>query len=198
MTVRSALKTALSSFSSTFETSRTAESKYVRTSVAQDTFVKQADIINTIYPVGSIYISTVATNPNTIFGVGTWSRIGEGRTLIDAGSSITAGTTGGSASVSYTPAGSVGGHSLTTSEIPNHQHSVYKDDNFPANNVSAPSNAWKQVLVNASANTTNIKLPSSGGGGTTGTAHNHGFTGTAATINTRNPYLAVYIWKRMA
>lgn len=33
-----------------------------------------------------------------------------------------------------------------------------------------------------------------GGGG----AHNHTFSGTAATINTMPPYLAVYVWKRTA
>lgn len=31
-----------------------------------------------------------------------------------------------------------------------------------------------------------------------GTAHNHGFTGTEATINTLPPYLALYVWKRTA
>ena len=37
------------------------------------------------YPVGSIYMSTVATNPNTLFGFGTWVAYGVGRVLIGAG-----------------------------------------------------------------------------------------------------------------
>lgn len=46
-----------------------------------------AEIINLIYPVGSIYISIVTTNPGMLFGTGTWSAFGTGRTLvgIDAG-----------------------------------------------------------------------------------------------------------------
>lgn len=41
--------------------------------------------INTVYPVGSIYLSTVATNPGTVFGVGTWTAYGAGRVLVGAG-----------------------------------------------------------------------------------------------------------------
>lgn len=45
------------------------------------------DIISMVYPVGSILITTYATNPGAIFGVGTWVAFGTGRTLvgIDAG-----------------------------------------------------------------------------------------------------------------
>jgi hypothetical protein len=51
--------------------------------------------IDAIYPVGSIYLSTRSTNPGTFIG-GTWSRI-QGRFLLGASSTYTAGSTGGSA-----------------------------------------------------------------------------------------------------
>ncbi len=43
--------------------------------------------LSTIYPVGCIYISTVSTNPATLFGMGTWVAFGAGRVLVglDAG-----------------------------------------------------------------------------------------------------------------
>ena len=63
-----------------------------------------------IYPVGSIYMSTSSTDPKNLFG-GTWERI-QDRFLLCAGSSYSAGSTGGSASVT-----------LTSSQIPGHTHS---------------------------------------------------------------------------
>ena len=38
-----------------------------------------ATIINAVYPVGSIYASIIATNPGTVFGVGTWAAFGAGK-----------------------------------------------------------------------------------------------------------------------
>lgn len=39
----------------------------------------QDNIIQGIYPVGSIYMSTVSTNPSTLFGFGTWQLWGSGK-----------------------------------------------------------------------------------------------------------------------
>lgn len=76
------------------------------------------DIVDLIYPVGSIYISMNSTNPSTLFG-GTWEAFGQGRVLIGAGTG-----NDGSTSLSFT-AGSTGGeykHTLSVSEMPSHTH----------------------------------------------------------------------------
>ena len=66
----------------------------------------------TIYPVGSVYISVNSSfDPNTSFG-GTWVRI-QDRFLLASGSSYTNGNTGGEAT-----------HTLTINEMPSHQHEV--------------------------------------------------------------------------
>ena len=39
-------------------------------------------IIGVIYPIGSLYISTLSTNPATILGIGTWGAFGVGRVLV--------------------------------------------------------------------------------------------------------------------
>ena len=66
--------------------------------------------LNTIYPVGSIYVSVNNTNPATLFG-GTWTQIKD-TFLLSAGTAYTAGKTGGSATVT-----------LSEAQIPSHTHS---------------------------------------------------------------------------
>lgn len=68
------------------------------------------DLIDLVYPVGAIYMSTVGTSPATLFG-GTWVALDEGRVLIGANSTYKAGATGGEAT-----------HTLTTAEMPSHSH----------------------------------------------------------------------------
>ena len=71
-----------------------------------------SDLLNRVYPVGSIYMSAVNASPASFLG-GTWQAIEQGRMLMAAGSSWQAGTTGGAA---Y--------HALTVQEMPAHDHSA--------------------------------------------------------------------------
>ena len=64
-----------------------------------------------IYPIGCIYISVTSTNPGTLFG-GTWEQI-QDKFLLCAGSTYSAGTTGGASTVT-----------LETTNLPSHTHSV--------------------------------------------------------------------------
>ena len=70
------------------------------------------DLLNRVYPVGSIYMSAVNISPASFLG-GTWQAIEQGRMLMAAGSSWQAGTTGGA---TY--------HTLTVAEMPAHDHSA--------------------------------------------------------------------------
>lgn len=68
---------------------------------------------NSIYPVGSIYMSTSSTNPKDLFTGTTWTQITD-RFLVAMGSTYTtAGGTGGASSVT-----------LETGNLPSHRHSV--------------------------------------------------------------------------
>jgi hypothetical protein len=40
------------------------------------------EVVEALYPVGAIYVSTLSTNPGTLFGVGTWATFGAGKTLV--------------------------------------------------------------------------------------------------------------------
>jgi len=72
------------------------------------------------YPVGSIYMSVNSTSPATLFG-GTWERI-QDMFLLAAGTSYSAGSTGGSATVTLTSAQS--GVPAHSHGLNSHTHSV--------------------------------------------------------------------------
>ncbi len=78
------------------------------------TLVKKSrqNIVDIVYPVGSIYMSTASTSPATLFG-GTWEALDDGRVLIGANSTYAAGATGGEFQ-----------HKITVNELPSHSHTV--------------------------------------------------------------------------
>lgn len=80
-----------------------------------------ANVFDTIYPVGAIYMSTSSTSPSTLFPGTYWKQL-EDRVLIGAGNSYAVNATGGAVSASYTPAGTVDACTLTTEQIPSHTH----------------------------------------------------------------------------
>ena len=133
--------------------------------------VGEKKLLDIIYPVGSVYISSQPTDPGTLFG-GTWTQLKD-RFLLGAGDTYSAGSTGGEAK-----------HTLTIDEMPYHSHNTYADDNFCAYNTGN-NNDWKQALVNAY-------------NGTTISDKWIGFTGGGAAHNNMPPYLTVYMWQRVA
>ncbi len=162
-------------------------------------------MLDTIYPVGSIYMSVNNVSPSNLFG-GTWEAI-QDRFLLAAGSTYTAGDTGGSAT--HTPSGTlsggaVGNHTLTVAEIPSHRHEetlLNGDTSWYLGGGNWNSNARSRHPIfgnSIGATTTSFAFISSYTGGNG--AHNHPFTQptfTGASQNTLPPYLTVYIWKRV-
>ena len=156
-----------------------------------------------LYPVGSIYTSVNNTNPSTIYG-GTWVAFGTGRTLVGVDLNQSAFNsvekTGGSNIVSYTPSGTVGNHTLTIEEIPNHTHempwwmwAVSKSFNSGNYHINSATNG-NAATYNYSKSSQEQFTTSTGGG----QPHNHSFSGTSANISTLQPYITVYMWKRTA
>ena len=146
-----------------------------------------ADLLNLLYPVGSIYISTSSTfNPQAVWG-GKWRKTAEGRCLIGANSAYQLGTVGGSATHTHTTQA----HTLTVNETATHIHDNNARINwFDGLGHGLLGNGWSantNIRVDAGSNRT-----STVGGGA---AHSHGNTGSASNIP---PYLAVSIWERIA
>lgn len=79
--------------------------------------------LEAVYPVGSIYMNASnSTNPATLLGFGTWTALAPGRVLMGAGT----GTDSNSTSQTFTAGDTTGeySHTLTTSELASHGHSV--------------------------------------------------------------------------
>lgn len=144
------------------------------------------DPLNMFYPVGSYYETSDADfDPNTAWG-GTWVLETAGQVHISAGTGYTIGATGGSTTKSYTPQGSVQNHTLTVNEMPSHTHrGMYSSGTgTSAGMAGVATNHWYA----------NGYLESTGGGA----GHNHGFSGTQASIDVMQPYITVNRWHRTA
>ena len=167
-----------------------------RMSVAWETF-KQS-VLDSIYPVGSIYMSITSTDPSTMFG-GTWEQI-QGRFLIGQNTTYTAGSTGGAATVA-----------LTARQMPKHGHNIYAWDSNNSNydayhwtsNGTTATKATSGGKVGVTWNSAAFKTAGNSGMGNTryGSGDPIGVTdqsGAGTAHNNMPPYLAVYIWKRTA
>jgi hypothetical protein len=164
-------------------TAPTQSSSDNSTKVATTAFVTTA--LATIYPIGSIYSSTVSTNPNTLFGFGTWVAYGAGRVLIGNGSGFTAGNTGGSADaivVSHTHTATVTdpGH---THVLPNSTEAQGGGDN--GGRATTDSGSTRTPTMTPNTATTGITVANS-------------TTGSSGTNANLQPYVVVYMWNRTA
>lgn len=140
-----------------------------------------AAVVERDHPVGSLYISENATSPAELYG-GTWEQIKD-RFILAAGDTYAAGSTGGEAE-----------HALTESELPNvtGRFDFQSDGNsqgivtgaygvfsfgqmsiggFRPNNKTDESGCARQIIMSFGSNSPHNNLP---------------------------PYIAVYIWRRVA
>ena len=162
---------------------------FVRNAIAK--YAPMLDTMKKIYPVGSIYMSTVSTNPATLFGFGTWEAMPAGRVLLAQGKSswgttYNAGSTGGEAT-----------HQLTVGELPSHNHTA--STNITGEHThgyinGAQASGTKGDWDSDGARNT-VQTTSAGNHSHTITVNN---TGSNTAHNNMQPYIVCYIWKRSA
>ena len=158
------------------------------TQVATTAFVQAAATpISSIYPVGSIYTSTVSTNPATLFGFGTWVAFAAGRVLIGDGGGFSAGATGGSADAVVVSHNHTASSSSSVSD-PGHAHSA--DQPYPGSTYANGGGYYGQ------GNTRNTASAVTGISVSTSTTVN--FAGVSGTNANLQPYIVVYMWNRTA
>ena len=141
--------------------------------------ISKASMLQYVYPVGSIYMSTVNTSPASLFA-GTWEQIKD-RFLLAASGTYTAGSTGGEAE-----------HVLTKDEMPSHSH---VESTEGTNNSPIPLVLKNTAGHGSEAGTSLIRQDNWIINATPlGTYE----TGGSQPHNNMPPYLTVYMWKRVA
>jgi hypothetical protein len=179
------------------------------TQLATTAFVQTA--LQTLYPVGSVYINaTNSTNPGTLLGFGTWVAFGAGRVPVGFNASDplfdSAEETGGSKDAIV-----VSHNHTATSTVtdPGHKHFIVSDE---ANTTSspAPSNSnqvnyagWtnevndSRYVMTGTSSAADVGLSSSSQTSVTvaTTVATAGSSGTNANLQ---PYITVFMWKRVS
>ena len=164
--------------------------------IKENTIIRASELLDTIYPIGSVYISMQDTDPSAIFG-GTWKRLKD-RFLLGASDTYNAGSTGGESAVT-----------LSTSQIPSHSHtrgsmditgtisSLVIDDgqSYYANGAFSSWNTRNKTWVSETPGAANYAIDFVASRNWTGATSN---VGGGKAHNNMPPYLVVYMWYRSA
>ena len=176
--------------------------------------LKNSGLLDLIYPVGAIYMSTSGTNPGNLFG-GTWVAWGSGRVPVGVNSS----------DGNFNAVEKTGGQSTVTiasNNIPTHSHGV----NDPGHQHTLDLGSYRiptaaQDIGDVSSSSTEGSYTAPSISGSTATQDWSQFTGTSLTpassgtgISIQNaygnagggadaltnlqPYITCYMWKRTA
>jgi len=164
------------------------------------------------YPVGSVYIAVVSTNPATALGCGTWSALGAGRTLVGYNASDTdfdsAKETGGAKTVAAAGTNSaptfagaaLGTHTHDYSTVIAHTHVITElrdattggaNTNIAVTNDSSSTLGTKVTGSTGSATGTTTAVSA---GTPAGTVTAPTFTGSATSVV--QPYITVFFFER--
>lgn len=148
------------------------------------------NVLNIMYPIGSIYTSIDSTDPSQLFG-GTWERI-KGKVLVgvdEDDDTFAEGVSGGQKLIPYTPRGTVEGHAITVNEMPAHTHTFTALTGYDEAKITQGSGPNCALPAKSSGTT------ASAGGSK---SHTHPFTGTDELLPVLQPYTTCYMWMRIS
>ena len=129
------------------------------------------------YPIGKMYITMGNEDPNETIG-GTWELTASGKVLVGVDTS----------DVDFNTVGKTGGektHILKVEEMPSHNHKIYGNPYGSATWIDGVQRMKYDVNTKTASDTYQLDAPILNNGG--GQAHNN-----------LQPYVAVYMWKRIA
>lgn len=127
----------------------------------------QNTFLDTIYPIGSIYMSIDSTNPSSLFG-GTWEPWGTGKVPVGVDLNDT----------DFNTVEKTGGektHTLTVNELPSHTHRLH----LVSNQLGNGGGMWGTTYSQYDGNVDTYS------------------TGNSQPHNNMQPYETLYMWKRV-
>lgn len=177
---------------------------------------RTCNTIGQAWPIGAVFLSAVSTDPSALLGFGTWQQIGKGRAIVGVDTQDS----------DFNAAEKTGGaktHVLTSNEMPSHTHSQNSHNHTQdAHGHTQNSHSHVEQLQGGTSGTTTGthlmgsaatggSLRSAGQSTTAVTATNQTTvatnqaatatnqnTGGGAAHNNLQPYIALFIWKRIA
>jgi hypothetical protein len=123
------------------------------------------------FPIGSVFIAVVSTDPATLLGYGTWAAFAAGRVLVGFDGLQTEFDT-------VEETGGAKTHTLQVLEMPAHSHVITSQTA-----TTGAATSYEHGVIDTSSTEAEVSevTGSTGGGG----AHNN-----------LQPYITVYMWKR--
>lgn len=156
----------------------------------------KSSILNSCYPIGSIYMSVNSTSPTTLFG-GTWEALNEGRVLIGANSTYPVNSKGGEVI-----------HTLAVNEMPSHSHTrgtmnitgsyysrIVSSSNITTGAFEKGVSGRQPAIFREGYETYDYKFNFDASNSWEGATSEEG---GSQPHNNMQPYLAVYMWKRIS
>jgi hypothetical protein len=144
-------------------------------------------MVDTLYPVGSIYISVNSTDPEDIFPGSSWQPFGRGRVLVGVGEG--ADSANDTLNVIEGTAGGFYQHTLLKEEMPEHKHEYSYTTPLDQGNVDTVSSLFGVISL---------------GDGITVAHHEDeeidsetDLAGGNQPHNNVQPWIAVYMWERI-
>lgn len=160
-------------------------------------YAKTTDLLNLIYPIGSIYMSINDVSPEILFG-GSWERL-QGGFLYGAVNG--SGSGNGTGTNTGTNNDNTSSTAITINQMPEHTHNVTAERSyfFTLDSVGttdwygggSSDKIWAPTFPNTANRGWSTAMANSTGGGA---GHTHTLNNHSHTI----PYMAVYMWKRKA
>lgn len=158
------------------------------------TLTNYSNIINKIYPVGSIYMSVSSTNPSTLFG-GTWAAWGSGRVPVGINTSDS----------DFNTVEKTGGNKTHTHTVGAHSHSLDGSNAYAQVNYTGARaylkgrtrSSWTPTDGLSGMSTYSQKPSMTWGADVYGQTQNSSSFNSGSSSSLQ-PYITCYMWKRTA